>query len=120
MASPDERGTPRYFVLEVVKIMPTRCEGFEKLDSRACHSGYMRLLFSTKDEAATYYNTYNPHMPPISKASRWKSEWNRFTGLMFIVREDHGLNRSIPPFATEDTWPDGREREEMEEGEVLD
>ena len=35
---------------------------------------------------------------PRHRLDGWKSDWDPTTSLMYIVRKDHGLNQTIPPF----------------------
>ena len=37
-------------------------------------------------------------MRGLNAHNTWKSDWDPTTSLMYIVRKDHGLNQTIPPF----------------------
>ena len=62
------------------------------------HVGYMRAHFRTKKDAASYYDRHNPHMRGLNELNTWESDWDPSTSLMYIVREDHHLIQTIPPF----------------------
>ena len=85
------------FVLEVVRFIQDREEWMAK-GSKKEHVGYMRANFRTKKDAASYYDRHNPRMRGLNAHNTWASDWNPSTGLMYIVREDHDLIQTIPPF----------------------
>ena len=85
------------FVLEVVRFIQDRDEWMAK-DGKLEHVGYMRAHFRTKKDAASYYHRHNPHMRGLNAHNTWKSDWDPTTSLKYIVRKDHGLNQTIPPF----------------------
>jgi len=45
------------YILEVQKF----CYNF-----KSEHIGYMNKIFETKQDAAIYYNNFNPHMPALN------------------------------------------------------
>ena len=85
------------FVLEVVRFIRDRDEWMAKASKKE-HVGYMRAHFRTKKDAASYYNRHNPHMRGLNAHNTWSSDWDPITSLMYIVREDHNLTMTIPPF----------------------
>ena len=89
------------FVLEVVRFIRDRDEWMAK-GHRKEHVGYMRASFRTKNNAASYYDRHNPHMRGLNAHNTWQSDWDPTTCLMYIVREDHDLHQTVPPFDPED------------------
>ena len=89
------------FVLEVVRFIRDRDECVTK-GRKMEHVGYMRAHFRTKEDAASYYDRHNPHMRGLNAHNTWVSDWDSTTALMYIVRQDHRLNQTIPPFGPED------------------
>lgn len=85
------------FVLEVVRFIQDQEESILKNDKFE-HVGYMRAKFRTKKDAASYYDKHNPHMRKLNAHGTWKSDWDPQTSLLYIVRDDFGLNDSSPPF----------------------
>ena len=79
------------WVLEVVRYTP----GIGRE-----HMGYMDKVFKTRTEAAAYYNLHNPHMRPLNAHKTWRSDWDPAQTLarQYIVRRDHGICRTVPPF----------------------
>lgn len=88
------------FVLEVIKFIEERHgeKGWEKLGSKYLHQGYMNKKFRTRKEACKYYRNHNPHMREITEESRYRSDWDPETKLLYIVREDHWIHAGIPAF----------------------
>lgn len=66
--------------------------------------GYMMALFKTKKDACSYYNRRNQHMKPMTcHDGIYFSDWDRNTGLMYIVRKKFGpLKCTYTPFEWED------------------
>ena len=89
------------FVIEVVRFITDRDEYITKKGKQE-HVGYMRARFRTKADAASYYDRHNPHMRKLNAHNTWESDWDPITSLMYIVREDHNLIQTIPPFETVD------------------
>lgn len=89
------------FVLEVVRFIQDRDEWMAN-DGEKEHVGYMRAFFRTKKDAASYYDGHNSHMRGLNAHNTWASDWDPTTSLMYIVREDHCLNQTIPPFDPSD------------------
>ncbi len=85
------------FVLEVVRFIDDRDEWMAK-GGKQEHVGYMRAHFRTKKDAASYYDRHNPHMRGLNAHNTWNSDWDPTTSLLYIVREDHHLIQTIPPF----------------------
>merc|ERR1712166_663528 len=88
------------YVLEVVRVVPVN-------DSSHVfkHVGYMRAVFRTKENAASYYDRHNTHMPGLNDKKTWRSEVDPDTHLMYIVREDYGVEDIITPFDPLDAAP---------------
>lgn len=85
------------YVLEVLKKPKKQFSHLEYCGG-VKHVGYMRAVFDSKERAAAYYAKYNPEMRQISASSRWKSDWDPETRLLYIVRENHGVELTVPPF----------------------
>ena len=85
------------FVLEVVRFITDRNEWMAK-GGKLEHVGYMQASFRTKEDAASYYDRHNPHMRGLNRHNTWASDWDPNTTLMYIVREHHGLLKTIAPF----------------------
>ena len=77
------------YILEVQKFC---------YNSKSEHIGYMNKIFETKQDAAIYYNKFNPHMPMLSIKNSYCSEWDPITYLMYIVREHFYEYLHIAPF----------------------
>ena len=77
------------YILEVQKFC---------YNSKSEHIGYMNKIFETKQDAAIYYNKYNPHMPALNITTNWCSSWDPNTYLMYIVREHFFEYLHIAPF----------------------
>ena len=77
------------YILEVQKF----CYNF-----KSEHIGYMNKIFETKQDAAIYYNNFNPHMPALNITTKWCSDWDPNTYLMYIVREHFFEYLHIAPF----------------------
>ena len=77
------------YILEVQKM---------EWNYKSRHMGYMNIIFETKQDAATYYNKFNPHMPQLNNESKWCSEWDPETFLMYIIREHFYEYLHIIPF----------------------
>ena len=87
------------YVLEVVRVIT---EGFV---SKCIHVGYMRATFRTKEDAASYYDRHNTHMLGLNVHNTWRSQVDPVTHLMYIVREDYGVEDIIAPFDPLDAAP---------------
>ena len=88
------------FVLEVLEFVTERDgpNGWKRLGTKIRHIGYMNKVFRTKNEVCAYYDRHNPHMRGINAHRTFKSDWDPQTKLLYIVRQYHGVNLSIPPF----------------------
>ena len=84
------------FVLEVVRFVRDRDEWMPK-GGKEEHVGYMRAHFRKKKDAASYYDRHTPHMRGLNAHNTWASDWDPITSLMYIVRQDYGLIKTIPP-----------------------
>lgn len=87
------------FVLEVVRFIRESDEWRAK-GGRQQHLGYMRAHFRSREDAASYYDRHNPHMRNLNAHGTWESDPD--TGLLYIVREDHHLIATVPPFDPRD------------------
>ena len=83
------------YILEVQKFYP---EVNPEWNGKSIHVGYMDKIFSTKEEAAEYYDKHNPHARGLNAHGKWRSDWDPETHLMYIVRECYSEHRNIPPF----------------------
>jgi hypothetical protein len=85
------------FVLEVVRFIQDRDE-WMAMGGKMEHVGYMRARFRTQEGAASYYDLHNSHMRGLNAHNTWESDWDPITSLLYIVRRDHSLCQTIPPF----------------------
>ena len=100
--APDQINMPGLvgYVLEVVEFI-TEAEGengWMALGSKCKHVGYMCALFRTKKDACSYYDRHNPHMRSLNVHHTYCSDWDPDTRLLYIVRKDHDILRTVPPF----------------------
>ncbi len=88
------------YTLEVVKFNTEKDgpDGWLNKNSKYIHIGYMKIHFKTKNEACNYYDTHNPHMRKINAHNTYISDWDLNTKLLYIVRKDYGLYKSVEPF----------------------
>ena len=77
------------YILEVQKM---------EWNSKSIHKGYMNIVFETMQDAANYYNKFNPHMPQLNNKTNWCSDWDPETYLLYIVREHFSEYLHIMPF----------------------
>ena len=89
------------FVLEVVRFI-TDSEEWHAKGGKLEHAGYMRAIFRTKKDAASYYDRHNPHMRGLNAHNTWCSDWDPVTHFKYIVRVHHNIIESIPPFDPRD------------------
>lgn len=89
------------YVLEVVRFIADR-EEWQAKGGKFEHVGYMRAVFRTKEAAASYYDRHNPHRRKLNAHNTWQSDWDPETHLLYIVRENHGLNDTVAPFDAQD------------------
>lgn len=89
MAVHKERNRRKYHALEVRRIVL----------GKSTHIGYIRVRFTRKQEAACFYNKYNPHMPPLTEERNWTSECDPITRLFYNVTELDRVALTIAPFA---------------------
>jgi hypothetical protein len=89
------------YVLEVVRFI-TDSEEWKAKCSKREHVGYMRAHFETKKDAVSYYDRHNPHLRSLNAHGTWRSDWDPQTCLLYIVRENHGIMGTIPPFDSGD------------------
>lgn len=89
------------FTLEVVRFIRDMEEAKEK-GGKLEHVGYMRAIFRTKKDAASYYDRHNPHMRSLNALNTFCSDWDPKTWLQYIVREEHGLIDTVAPFDLQD------------------
>lgn len=62
------------------------------------HVGYMSVVFSSKKNAAAYYDRWNPHMRPLNAHHTWRSDWDPQSRLLYVVRETFGERQTVAPF----------------------
>lgn len=92
------------YVLEVVKYIqyPNSLKigdgGWLHRGGRVVHRGYMKAKFKTRSDAISYYNRHNPHMNPMDLTNNDSSDWDPYSQLKYIIREDHGIEGRITPF----------------------
>ena len=89
MAVCKERNRRKYHALEVRRLV----------SGKSTHIGYIRFRFTRKEDAACFYNTYNPHMPPLTEERNWISECDPITHLFYSVTELDRVALTIAPFA---------------------
>ena len=94
----------KLYVLEVVRFITEKDgeNGWLNKGGKDEHIGYMNANFRTKKDACSYYDRHNPHMRGLNAHGTCESDWDPNTKLRYIVREDHNLIATIPPFAIED------------------
>jgi len=80
------------FVIEVVRLTESGQDALFE------HVGYMRAVFRSRKDAATYYSRHNPGMRALNEHGTWVSDWDPQTRLAYIVREDRGVKQTVPPF----------------------
>ena len=92
------------YVLEVVRFITEMDgeNGWLNKGGKYEHVGYMNAHFKTKKDACSYYDKHNPHMRNLNAHNTYQSDWDPETNLFYIVREDHHINATIPPFSQED------------------
>ena len=76
------------FVLEVVRFIADSEEGRAKGVTLE-HVGYMRAIFKTKMDAASYYDRHNHHMRCLNAHKTWCSDWDPSTRLKYIPFVKH-------------------------------
>lgn len=86
------------YVLEVQRFDPYGHLSHPEWNGKYEHIGYMNKVFKTKNEAAEYYNTHNPHMRRLNAYSTWRSDWDSETHLRYIVRQYGGEYLKIEAF----------------------
>jgi hypothetical protein len=86
------------YILEVQKFNPTGHLSQSEWNGKSTHVGYMNIVFKTKNLACEYYDMYNPTLRPLNSHHTYRSDWNRDTHLMYVVREYGNEYLSIPPF----------------------
>jgi len=85
------------YVLEVVEFI-TEKENLVNDYGKYKHVGYMKISFKTKKECCDYYDINNPHMRKLNTLGTYISDWNPKTKLLYIVRKDYMLIKTINPF----------------------
>lgn len=91
---------PKHFRPECCNSFMLEIQKFEM--KRFQHIGYMNALFNFRNEAADYYNKYNPLMRKLNAHKTWKSDWDPNTKLRYIVRKHDREVMAIDPFNKED------------------
>ena len=86
------------YILEVQKFNPTGHLLQSEWNGKSTHVGYMNKVFKTKNQACEYYDRYNPTLRPLNSHHTYRSDWNRDTHLLYVVREYGDEYLSIPPF----------------------
>ena len=94
----------KLYVLEVVRFITEKDgeNGWLNKGGKEEHIGYMKAKFRTKKDACSYYDRHNSHMRKLNAHNTYCSDWDPNTKLLYIVREDHSIIDSIPPFSIED------------------
>lgn len=64
------------YILEVQRF------GSIKYNGKFEHIGYMSKLFTTKKEAANYYDFHNSHLRKLNTHGTWVSDWDPMTKLI--------------------------------------
>jgi len=77
------------YILEVQKF---------EWNCKSRHIGYMNIIFETNQDAANYYNKFNPHMQQLNEKNSWCSDWDPKTYLIYIIREHFYEYLHIAPF----------------------
>jgi hypothetical protein len=92
------------YVLEVLEFITEKDgpNGWLAQGGKIKHIGYMKRKFRTKEDAVSYYDRYNPHMRSLNARNTYISDWDPDTKLLYIVRDDYGINASIDCFLIED------------------
>jgi hypothetical protein len=92
------------YVLEVCRFICERDgeNGWLNKGGKYEHVGYMNALFKSKKDACSYYDRHNPHMRGLNAHNTYQSDWDPDTKLFYIVRENHSINATIPPFSEDD------------------
>ena len=94
------------YTLEVVAYITDRDGpyGFIAKGGRFEHMGYMRAHFQTKEDACSYYDRHNSHMRPLNLFGNYRSNWDPRNNLIYIVREDYELVKTVAPFDPADDY----------------
>lgn len=90
------------YILEVQKFNPTGHLLQSEWNGKSTHVGYMNKVFKTKNQACEYYDNNNNTMRLLNSHNTYRSDWNRDTHLLYVVREYGDEYLSIPPF--EENW----------------
>lgn len=87
------------YTLEVVRFNHPDGEDGEGLPiAKYTHVGYMDAHFRTKKDACSYYARHNPHMRALDAHGGCYSDWDPATELAYIIREEHHVHATVPPF----------------------
>jgi hypothetical protein len=86
------------YILEVQKFNPSGHLLQSEWNCKSTHVGYMNIVFKTKNQACEYYDNHNNTMRPLNSYNTYRSDWNRDTHLLYVVREYGDEYLSIPPF----------------------
>ncbi len=81
------------YILEVQRF------GSIKHNGKFEHIGYMSKLFTTKKEAANYYDFHNSHLRKLNTHGTWVSDWDPMTKLRYIVRRATGEYLTVNDFS---------------------
>jgi hypothetical protein len=94
------------YILEVQKFNPTGHLLQSEWNGKSTHVGYMNKVFKTKNQACEYYDNNNNTMRPLNSHHTYRSDWNRDTHLLYVVREYGDEYLSIPPFEEKEKGKD--------------
>jgi hypothetical protein len=94
------KSPPPLYVLEVVRIVTEKNgdDGLLIKYGKLEHIGYMNKKFKSKNDACSFYNTYNKHMRPLNLYNTYMSGCDPNNRRLYIVRTDYGLHTNIHPF----------------------
>jgi|TARA_B110000967_G_scaffold201587_1_gene239092 hypothetical protein len=77
----------KYYVLEVQRFDHNESNEHSGSMGKSIHIGYMNKVFNTKRDACEYYDKYNPHMRSLNAVESYRSDWDPYTRLMYVVRD---------------------------------
>jgi hypothetical protein len=92
------------YVLEVLEFITEKegDNGWLAQGGKHKHIGYMKGHFKIKHDAVSYYDRHNPHMRSLNAHNTYESDWDPNTKLLYIVRENYGINATIECFSIDD------------------
>lgn len=98
------------YVIEVLQFITEKDgeNGWLTQGGKIKHIGYMKGQFKTKKDAVSYYDRHNPHMRSLNAHNTYCSDWDPNTKLLYIVRDNYGINDTIDCFSINDNPVDER------------